>query len=150
MVWSEKLHVCKKCLTLNPCFWLKYKSSIHNIAFSSEKSSRLNQEGNILRSSTIYIQKQSNYQWILMWDDNKGYIFSLEEVSIWIMECYTLMMDLLQTHSFSLLKALIDGLWIIVMFLSDVLSQSWWHPFTAEDPLVTKWCYAKISANFHF
>ncbi len=19
----------------------------------------------------------------------------------------------------------------------------WWHPFTAEDPLVNKWCYAK-------
>ncbi len=24
-------------LTLNCCFWLKYKSSIHSIAFSSEK-----------------------------------------------------------------------------------------------------------------
>ncbi len=24
-------------LTLNCCFWLKYESSIHNIAFSSEK-----------------------------------------------------------------------------------------------------------------
>ncbi len=25
------------CLTSNPCLWLKYKSSIHNTAFSCEK-----------------------------------------------------------------------------------------------------------------
>ncbi len=29
--------IIKTFLTLNHCFWLKYESSIHNIAFSSEK-----------------------------------------------------------------------------------------------------------------
>ncbi len=34
----------------------------------------------------------------------------------------------------------VDYLWIIVMFLSAV--SFWRHPFTAEDPLVRKWCNA--------
>ncbi len=62
-------------------------------------------------------------------------------------------------------------LWIIVMFLSAVWTLIWRHPFTAEDPLVSKWCNATFlqiwwrnkliyilnglrvntfSANFHF
>ncbi len=53
--------------------------------------------------------------------------------------------DLLQTPSFSLHKTLIDGqlwwccglLWCIYELLSF-----WWHPFTAEDPLESKWCNA--------
>ncbi len=64
----------------------------------------------------------------------------------------------LQTHSFSLHKMLTDGLeWcglliIIVMdlliitfcdvFISCFVLSFWWYPFTAEDPLVNKWCNA--------
>ncbi len=42
------------------CLQLKYKSYIHNIAFSSEKKlSHLNWERNMHRSSTVYKRKQS-------------------------------------------------------------------------------------------
>ncbi len=36
----------------------------------------------------------------------------------------------------------VDYLWIVVRFLSAVLF--WRHPFTAEDPLVSRWCNAKF------
>ncbi len=32
--------------------------------------------------------------------------------------------------------------WIMVMFLSSFGLSFWRHPFTAEDPLVSKWCNA--------
>ncbi len=35
-------------------------------------------------------------------------------------------------------------LWIIVMFLSAVWALILMAPFTAEDPLVSKWCNAKF------
>ncbi len=35
----------------------------------------------------------------------------------------------------------VDYLWSIVMFLPAGLS-IWRHPFTAEDPLLSKWCNA--------
>ncbi len=56
----------------------------------------------------------------------------------------------LQTRSFSLYKSLIDGLETYGLlvdycdaFISCVDSHSDWHPFTAEDPFVSKW-YAKF------
>ncbi len=45
------------------------------------------------------------------------------------------------TNSFLLHKTLIGGLLIIVMFLSAVWTR---HPFSAEEPLVNKWCNAKF------
>ncbi len=54
------------------------------------------------------------------------------------------MMDFSQACSFSL-KMLIDGLeWcaLLVMFLSAVLTLILTAPFTAEHPLVSKWCNA--------
>ncbi len=44
----------KTFLTLNYCFWLKLKSSIHSIAFSSEKVILFESEINMHRSSTVY------------------------------------------------------------------------------------------------
>ncbi len=41
-----------------------------------------------------------------------------------------------------------DYLWIIVMFLSGVGLSFWRHPFTAEDPLESKWCIAKFLQIF--
>ncbi len=35
-----------------------------------------------------------------------------------------------------------DYLWIIVMFCQLFGLSFWRHPFTAEDPLVSKWCEA--------
>ncbi len=53
---------------------------------------------------------------------------------------------LLQTHSFSLHKTWIDGLEScdVLVDYFDVYQlfglSFWWHPFTAEDPLMSKWC----------
>ncbi len=70
-----------------------------------------------------------------MCEGNRGWIFSLEKVLIWIMGSYfgqtqqykvkylNLDVFLLQTHRFSLHKLVIDGLdylYIIVIFLSAV------------------------------
>ncbi len=57
-----------------------------------------------------------------------GWTFSLEEASLWIMDLCIVyvqnpLMDLLQTHSFSLHKVLFDGLdscGLLVMLLSAV------------------------------
>ncbi len=38
----------------------------------------------------------------------------------------------------------VDYLWIIMMFYQLFGLSFWWHPFTAEDPLVTKGCNAKF------
>ncbi len=39
----------------------------------------------------------------------------------------------------------VDYLYIIVMFFYQLLGHKFWrHPFTAEDPLVSKWCNAKF------
>ncbi len=75
-----------------------------------------------------------------------GLVFQLEatvwgqNTSYWI--CF------LQTHSFSLHKTLTDGLeWcgllvgLLWCFYQVFRLSFWWHPFTAEDPLLSKWCY---------
>ncbi len=55
-------------------------------------------------------------------------------------------MDLFLTNTQLLLhKMLIDDwsyLWIIVMFYQLFGLSFWRHPFTTEDPLVSKWCKA--------
>ncbi len=53
----------------------------------------------------------------------------------------------LQTCSVSLLKTLIDGLeccGLLWCFYQQFELSFWRHPFTAEDPLVSKWCNAKL------
>ncbi len=48
-------------------------------------------------------------------------------------------------HSFLFHKTLIDGLeWcgLLWCFYQLFGLSFWWHPFTAEDPLVSKWCNA--------
>ncbi len=48
------------------------------------------------------------------------------------------MIDFLQTHSFLLHKALIDGR--VMWYFYQLFELSFWrHPFTAEDQLVSKW-----------
>jgi len=61
--------IIKKFVTFNHCFWLKYESSIYNIAFSM-----LDQA-----SFTSEISPKQICLWILMREDNRGWTFSLEE-----------------------------------------------------------------------
>ncbi len=42
----------------------------------------------------------------------------------------------------------VDYLWIIVIFFDQLFELSFWrHPFTAEDPLVSKWCNAEFDQS---
>ncbi len=74
-------------LTLNFCFRLKYKSSIHNIAFSSEKVESGEKYAQIKHCLQVKTVQNSRCRWILMWEDNKGWTSSPEEVLLWIMDC---------------------------------------------------------------
>ncbi len=67
--------------TSNHCFWIKYESSIHNIALSSEV---------VLFTSTKRVKNHSNQicWWILMWEDIGGWTFSLEEAFLCIKNSY--------------------------------------------------------------
>ncbi len=109
VLWCEKLHVCKKQLyqdilsTSNLCFRLKYESSIHDNAFSSEnvalpewgeKSAQIKHHLQALNISKLICW------WIVMWEDNRrwkwrkcyyGLIFWTE---VMISSLNTLMMDL--------------------------------------------------------
>ncbi len=88
-VFVRNKSIVKTFLTSNCRFWLKYESSNYNIAFSSEKV--------ILSESGEYAQIKHCLQvktvlnkicwWILMWEDNRGWTFSLEE-ELWIMGLY--------------------------------------------------------------
>ncbi len=127
-------------------------------------SSCVIQERNMHRSSTVYKQKivqNSSKQicwWILMQEDNKGWTFSLDEVLLWIMEYFGRKQGLK-------LKQYNDGFltnmqlftsqdvnwWTGVVWITcgllwcfyQLFGLSFWrHPFTAEDPLVSKWCNA--------
>ncbi len=76
------------------CFLLKYDFSIHTIAFFS---------GNVILSESG--EKSTVYKWkqILMWEDNKGWTFSLEE------EYYGLWTHILAGSSGLKLKHINDG-----------------------------------------
>ncbi len=68
-----------------------------------------------------------------------------------------MMICFIQTRSFLLHKMLIDGLeWCgVLVGYRDVFNQLfglsfWRHPFTAEDPLLGKWCNASLlQINIH-
>jgi len=51
----------------------------------------------------------------------------------------------MKTCIFPLYKMLTDGLeccGLLLCFLSAVWTPLWWHPFTSENQLVSKWCNA--------
>ncbi len=61
-------------------------------------------------------------------------------------------MCFLQTFNFTRCELMdwsgVHYLWIIVMFYQLFGPSFWRHPFTAEDPLVSKLCNAKFQQNF--
>ncbi len=120
------------------------------------------------RSSAVNKWKQSKqfqkfcYDFDVRWQQ-ECFTFSLEEVLLWIMDTY-----FGQKRWFKVKKHLDDGfvyykhadfyftrhelmfqrvvgyLWIIVMFYQLFRLSFWRHPFTAEDPLVSKWHYSNV------
>ncbi len=83
-------------------------------------------------------------------------VWITEEALLWNIDSYfvqkqrfevknTLMMNLFLTNSFWLLKMLLDGLeWCGLLWcFYQMFGLSFWrHPFTAEHPLLSKWCNA--------
>ncbi len=62
-----------------------FKSSIHNIAFSGENvilSESGEKYAQIKQERTV--QNCSRQIWIMMWEDNREWTFSLEEALLWI------------------------------------------------------------------
>ncbi len=73
--------IIKMFLTSNHCFQLKYKSSIHNTAFSSKKSSYLNREKSAqikhrLQAKTVQNSFKQICDWILMWEATGDGLFT--------------------------------------------------------------------------
>ncbi len=143
MFVMKKQNIVKTLLTLNT-------SPLSIILLSPvKKSSRLNQERNMHWSSTVYKWKQSKTVfWILMWEDNTGWAFSLLSVMDYGLgqkQWFKVKMPywwicFLQTHSFLLHKTLFDRLeWcgLLVMFLSAV--SFWRHPFTVSSFFIFRW-----------
>ncbi len=77
--WS----ILKMLLTSNRCFWQNYDK----IIFLQWKVILSESGEKYAQSSTIYSSKQI-YWWILMWEDNREWPFSLEEVPLLIMNWY--------------------------------------------------------------
>ncbi len=82
--------------------------------------------------------------------DSDQMTFSLEKAILWIMTPKKILMDLFLTNM-QLLASQddnwwtgLDYLWIIVMFYQLFGLSFWRHPFTAEDPLVSKRWNAKF------
>ncbi len=78
----------KTFLTSNHCFQLKYESYINNIAFSSERKSHLIWiRREIHTDQALFTNQNSSKQecwWILMWEDNKSWMFLLHKKVVWI------------------------------------------------------------------
>ncbi len=119
-------------------FLTKIKSSLHNIPFSIWKS--------CLAHQALFKNENSSKQicqWILMWEGDREWTFLLKEELLLIMVILITgtVFCFLQTHSFSLINGdvlITNGL---LWCFYQLLGLSYWrHPFTAVDPLVSKWC----------
>ncbi len=122
---------------------------IHNIDFSSAKVSSESRE----KYAKIKHRSKQMYWWILMWEDNRGWTFSLEEEDCGHLarsdglKLNALMMDLFLTNTQTFTSQGINWwtgvLWItcgLLWCFYQLFGLSFWrHPFTAEDPLVSKW-----------
>ncbi len=88
-LWSEKLCVCKRHKSiktiLNPCFWLKYESSIHGIAFSNDKVHHLlSQHWHIRTVLDCFLCKQCMIGANFLPDSNKMTFPQINQYYGWI------------------------------------------------------------------
>ncbi len=110
-----------------------------------------------MHSTQACLSSKHVCQWILMWENNRGRTFSLEEALLWIIMDAYFGLNLLFSYLFSLIMDLFltnmqvctsqDIIWwpgLLWCFYQQFELLFWWHPFTADDLLVSKWCNAKI------
>ncbi len=129
ILWSEKLvflrnkSIIKMFLTSNCCFRVKYESIIHNIVkvVSSESGEKYAQIKHRLQAKTVQNCFTQICWVILMWEDIRGWTFSLKEALYELWTCILIRSDGLKLkclnegfvsykHSFFLHKMLTDGL----------------------------------------
>ncbi len=123
----------------------------YNIPFSSEKIILSESREIYAQKSTVYKRKHSstvltNMFLILLWENNRRWTFSLQEVLLWIIDwCFGPMFKVkCLNDEFSHKHALFTSKDVISCGLLQCFHQLfgllfWRHPFTAEDPLMSKW-----------
>ncbi len=126
---------------LSAKIWVLYPKN----AFSSEKviwsksGEKYAQIKHCLCANTLQNSSKQICQQMLLWVDNRGWAFSLDEAFLARIDGFV------SYKHFSLPKMLIDGMercGLLWCFYQLFGLSFWRHPFTAEDPLVTKWFYA--------
>ncbi len=141
-------------LTSKCCFRLKYEFSIHNIAFFSE----LVQNRWIYTAQAMFIGTNS-VKTVL--NSSMLYTFLLEEELLWILDSYfgekwwfKVKRHFMNYKNFFFFFTSQDFnwwtgvMWIIGCFYQLFELSFWRHPFTAVDPLISKWCNAKFLQTF--
>ncbi len=100
-------------------------------------------------SAEKYAQiKQNIYWWIQIWEVNRGQSFSQKcYYGLWIFYPeMTPYRRIIQTNKQLITSQNIIGVeWITCRISCFTAAWSFWrHPFTAENPLMSKWCNAKF------
>ncbi len=144
VIHTTPVHQLMSCEEKN-CVFERNKSIM--LLSPVKESSRLNQERNPHRSSKpkTDLHKSLGGLWC---ERTKGWTFSLEEALFWFILTRRNGFKLktywwIKTCSFSLHKTLTDGLCGLLRCFYQLFGLSFWrHPFTAEHPLMNKWCNA--------
>ncbi len=124
--------------TSNHRFWLKYESSIHNITSSREKVI-LFESG---EKSAQIIQSDNGWSVIMNLDFGQKQQFEVKNVLIDLFLTNTHLLALQDVHWWSGVVWITCGL---LWCFYQLFGLSFWrHPFTAEDPLLSKWCNAML------
>ncbi len=103
-------------LTSNFCFWLNYESYIYNIHFPSEKVI-LSMEKYSMHMQTKHVYKPKTPDSLI----TDTQLFPSQDVNWWMWDVWITC----------------GSLWCFYQLFG---LSFWRHPFTADDPLVSKWC----------
>ncbi len=145
------MHICHKQIHFwgvfiwNCCFWTKYQSIVHNNTSSSEKAHLL-----LFPHIKIYRYICLETFWTVLAckrclscayfsPDSDEITFSLEKEILWIEESYFSKAFKHLNDGFIKNTCFCGLLWCFYQLFGHSF---WRHPFTTEDPLLSKWYYA--------
>ncbi len=122
-------------------FPIKIKSSLHNVAFSIYKVV-LSESGEKCIHHALFKNGNSSKQICIFWCERE-WIFFLKEklLLIMVIRITGTVFCFLQINSFSLINGVVSITNGLLWWFYQLLGLSYWrHSFTAEVPLVSKWC----------
>ncbi len=159
-MWSQKLCVCNKIIHQEVLNFkqLKYESIIHNTTSSIEKVI-WSESGEKSAQIKHRLPVKTALKKCVDFDarDNRRWTFSLDEALLWIMDSYLVLKrrlevkNLLMMDTFCINTQLLSsqdvnwwtGWCGLLWCFYQLFGLSFWrHPFTAEHPLLSKWCNA--------